>query len=96
MAFVKNLRTGKVANVPDHYVGHPVLGKDLEVIGETTDVVEIQAAPKTKKKKAEYIPAPTDADGDGLVQEGTEWERPLGTDIEEQPAPEPQIEDNEE
>lgn len=92
MAFVKNLRTGKVADVPDHYVGHPILGKDLELIEN-----KVEAAPKTKKKKAEYVPNPVDADGDGLVQDGTEWERPLGTDLpEEQPAPETEIENNEE
>lgn len=92
MAFVKNLRTGKVADVPDHYVGHPVLGKDLVLVED-----KVEAAPKTKKKKAEYVPNPVDADGDGLVQDGTEWERPLGTDLpEEQPAPETEIENNEE
>jgi hypothetical protein len=97
VAFVKNLRTGKVANVPDHYIGHPVLGKDLELISETAETLEVSAAPKTKKKKAEYIPNPVDADGDGLVQDGTEWERPLGVSLpEEQPAPETENEDNEE
>lgn len=83
MAIAKNIRTGKVVTVPDHYIGHEILGKDLTLL---TD--EAQAAPKAKKKQAEYIPAAVDADGDGLVQDGTEWERPVGTEIEEQPAPE--------
>lgn len=83
MAIAKNIRTGKVDSVPDHYIGHPVLGKDLVLETE-----EASAAPKAKKKQAAYIPNAVDADGDGLVQEGTEWERPAGTENEEQPAPE--------
>lgn len=35
----------------------------------------------TAKKKATYNPNPIDADGDGIVQEGTEFERPVGTDL---------------
>jgi hypothetical protein len=34
------------------------------------------------KAKATYNPAAVDADGDGMVQEGTEFERPVGTDLE--------------
>lgn len=38
MAFAKNTRTGKFANVPDHYIGHPVFGGDLILVGsESTD-----------------------------------------------------------
>lgn len=83
MAIAKNIRTDKIVTVPDHYIGHEILGKDLILV---TD--EAPAAPKAKKKQAEYIPAAVDADGDGLVQDGTIWERPVGTEIEEQPAPE--------
>lgn len=90
MAIAINTRTGKVTNVPDHYIGHPVLGKDLELVSS-----EVEAAPKAKKKKATYVPDAIDADGDGLVQDGTEWERPVGTEIEEQPAPETEHETNE-
>lgn len=32
-------------------------------------------------KKTPYIPAATDGDRDGLVQDGTEWERPVGTEV---------------
>jgi len=28
MASAMNKRTGKVTDVPEHYIGHPVLGKD--------------------------------------------------------------------
>jgi hypothetical protein len=49
MALVKNTRTGKTANVPDHYIGHPVLGKDLIAVDG-----KVEAAPKKEnKKKAE-------------------------------------------
>jgi hypothetical protein len=52
MPLVKNKNTGIVKNVPDHYVGHPVLGKNLVLV---TD--EVQAAPKKETKKKEQ-PAP--------------------------------------
>lgn len=83
MAIAKNVRTGKVSIVPDHYIGHPVLGKDLVL-----DSDEASAAPKNKKKQAEYTPDAKDADGDGLVQEGTVWERLATSKTKEQPAPE--------
>lgn len=34
------------------------------------------------KRKATYVPKAIDADGDGLVQDGTEFERPVGTELE--------------
>jgi hypothetical protein len=46
MAFAKNIRTGKTTNVPEHYLGHPVLGKDLVAIDDM-----IEAAPKKEKNK---------------------------------------------
>lgn len=52
MAIVRNTRTGNITSVPDHYVGHEVLGKDLVLV---TD--EAQAAPKKETKKKEQ-PAP--------------------------------------
>lgn len=33
-------------------------------------------------KKNTYKPEAIDADGDGIVQEGTEFERPVGTELE--------------
>ena len=45
MAFAKNIRTGKTVSVPDHYIGHPVLGKNLVSINE------VVAAPKKETKK---------------------------------------------
>ena len=49
MANAKNTRTGKFVSVPNHYIGHPVLGGDLIVIDE-----QVEAAPnKEKKTKSE-------------------------------------------
>ena len=64
------------------------LSKYYEITGIDINQKFLDAAPKNKKKQAEYIPAAVDADGDGLVQDGTIWERPVGTELEEQPAPE--------
>lgn len=94
MALVKNTRTGKVANVPEHYLGHPILGADLVLVEDGAPVA--QEKPVSKKKPAKYVPDAVDGDGDGLVQDGTIWERPEGTEIEGQPAPEDEIENNEE
>lgn len=52
MAQAKNIRTGQVVTVPEHYINHPVLGKNLVAIG-----TEVQAAPKKEKKQKEQ-PAP--------------------------------------
>lgn len=52
MALAINTRTGITVSVPDHYIGHPVLGKNLVL---ATD--EAQAAPKKETKKKEQ-PAP--------------------------------------
>jgi hypothetical protein len=52
MAIVRNTKTGITVSVPDHYVGHPVLGKNLVLATE-----EAQAAPKKETKKKEQ-PAP--------------------------------------
>jgi hypothetical protein len=41
MALAINTRTGKSVSVPDHYIGHSVLGKDLVLEGE-----QVQTAPK--------------------------------------------------
>lgn len=53
MALAKNKRTGKTVSVPDHYIGHPVLGIDLVAAG-----TEVQAAPKKEMKHHKEQPAP--------------------------------------
>lgn len=52
MAHAKNTLTGKTVSVPDHYIGHPVLGKNLVLVTE-----QAQAAPK-KETKTKEQPAP--------------------------------------
>jgi len=92
MAFAINTRTGKAVSVPEHYIGHLILGEDLEPVGSV-----VKAVPKKEnnKKSAKYVPDAVDGDGDGLIQDGTIWERPVDTEIEGQPAP-TNIEENEE
>ena len=46
MTTAKNTRTGKIVSVPDHYIGHPVLGKNLIAVDG-----KVEAAPKKEKKK---------------------------------------------
>jgi len=53
MALATNTRTGKTVSVPDHYIGHPVLGIDLVAAG-----TEVQAAPKKETKYKKEQPAP--------------------------------------
>jgi hypothetical protein len=71
MTTAKNTRTGKIVSVPDHYIGHPVLGKNLIAVNG-----KVEAAPKKEKKKKIEVELP---------QEITE----------EQPAPETNIENEE-
>ncbi len=52
MAQAMNTKTGKIVSVPDHYVGHPVLGKNLVLVSD-----KAQAAPK-KETKIKEQPAP--------------------------------------
>lgn len=52
MASAINKITGKIVSVPDHYIGHPVLGKNLTLLKD-----EAQAAPK-KETKTKEQPAP--------------------------------------
>ncbi len=44
-------------------------------------------------KKPTYKPAAVDADGDGIVQEGTEFERPVDTELEVEVTDQVEIED---
>lgn len=53
MPLVKNKRTGNIVSVPTHYVGHPVLGKDLEVIIDETPA---ESKKETKNKKEQTAP----------------------------------------
>jgi hypothetical protein len=53
MAFAKNTRTDKLVSVPDHYIGHPVLGKNLIAVDG-----KVEAAPKKEKKKKIEVELP--------------------------------------
>lgn len=94
MALFKHKVTGELVSRPAHYADHKVLGKNLELVSEEETKVEVAAPEKKRsaKKTTEYIPAAVDADGDGLVQEGTEWEREVGVEIPQEEI----IENNEE
>jgi hypothetical protein len=77
MALVTNARTGKVVDVPEHYIGHPVLGKDLVVTKASVAPKEAETATPVKKSVKSFFKA-------DVVEE------------QEQPAPEVDIEINEE
>jgi hypothetical protein len=49
MLYIKNVKTGVSDTVPDHYLDHPILGKDL-VLDKT------QAAPKNETTKEQPAP----------------------------------------
>lgn len=71
-----NTVTKKFDFMPDSYVGKfPYLAEEPVVV----EVVE-EVKP-AKKKKAEYVPAAVDSDGDGRVQDGTPFEREVGTEL---------------
>jgi hypothetical protein len=71
MANAKNIRTGKLVSVPNHYIGHPVLGKNLIAVDG-----KVEAAPKKETKKKIEVELPQQI-------------------TEEQPAPETNIENEE-
>lgn len=78
MPKLKNIITGRINWMPASYVGQ----YPYELVDEAPVVepVEIEK-PKKSKKKAEYIPNAVDSDGDGKVQDGTVFERPVGEEL---------------
>lgn len=78
MPQMRNTITGKVNWMPDSYIGQ----FPFQVVEEAPAAETVVEAPKKpKKKKAEYVSPAIDADGDGLVQDGTIFERPVGTEL---------------
>lgn len=71
MALAKNTKTGLVVKVPSHYLGHPVLGKNLVAFGE-----EAPVAPKEKKNKEQPAPVaePVVAEQEPIINENEEQE----------------------
>lgn len=65
--------------VPAWDANNPIFttGPDAEPVVEEAP----KPAKKPRKKKAEYVSPTVDADGDGFVQDGTIFERPVGTEL---------------
>ena len=77
-----NTVTKKWMFMPDSYVGKFPFQTEAEVEAATAPAPEpVQPAKPAKKRKAEYVSPAVDADGDGLVQDGTIFERPVGTEL---------------
>ena len=85
MALAKNTRTGKVVSVPAHYIGHSVLGKNLVAYSD-----KVSAAPKEKNKPAKEAPEAKPFAKNSIFSKSS-----FGSEIEGQPAPETNIEDEE-
>ena len=98
MALFRHKVSGELVDRPAHYAEHPVLGRNLILITEEAEAPKVEKKSRSAKKTTDYIPFAADGDGDGLVQDGTEWERPVGVEIPQEPeeAPEENIENNEE
>jgi hypothetical protein len=81
MPQMRNTITGKINWMPDSYIGQFPF-EVVEEIVEPAAIAEPVAEPaKPKKKKAEYRADAVDADGDGRVQDGTIFEREVGTEL---------------
>lgn len=73
-----NTVTKKYDFMPASYVGK--FPYELVEEAPAAEPVVIEK-PKKSKKKAEYIPNAVDSDGDGKVQDGTIFERPVGEEL---------------
>ena len=77
-----NTVTKKFMHMPDSYVGKfPFITEDEAAQLAQPIVVEVEQVVKPAKKKAKYNPEAIDADGDGRVQDGTPFEREVGTEL---------------
>jgi len=43
---VKNIVTGVISNVPDHYLNHPILGAELVILDEVETASKKETKPK--------------------------------------------------
>lgn len=68
----KHRITGIIVDRPAHYNGHPIIGLNLIPLEE---VPVPQENEKKKSKNKGYKPDAIDGDKDGLVQDGTAFER---------------------
>lgn len=77
-----NTVTQKYELMPASYIGvYPYVEVAEEVVVEAAPEPAPEPVKKSKKRKAEYVSPTVDADGDGLVQDGTIFERPVGTEL---------------
>lgn len=75
-----NTVTEKWMFMPDSYVGKFPFKTEAEI--EPAPAPEpVKPKKSTRKRKAEYVSPTFDADGDGTVQDGTIFERPVGTEL---------------
>ena len=85
-----NTVTKKFMWMPDHYTGQ--FPFETEEVAASKGIVDVEAveAPKPVKAKAKpkkkeaYKADAIDGDGDGLVQDGTAFQRPVGTELTEE------------
>lgn len=84
-----NTVTKKFMWMPDHYTGQ--FPFETEEVAAAKGIVdpEVVEAPKpakskSKPKKEAYKADAVDGDGDGLVQDGTAFQRPVGTELTEE------------
>ncbi|CAB4148660.1 hypothetical protein UFOVP536_16 [uncultured Caudovirales phage] len=54
MPIVRNKKTGVTSSVPAHYLGHPVLGANIELV--TGEFVAAPAQKKGKPTKEQIVP----------------------------------------
>lgn len=54
----------------------PAKKVEAKIKESTEEITEI-----AKEAKPPYVPEAKDGDKDGLVQDGTKWERPVGTEL---------------
>lgn len=83
-----NVITGKFMFMPDSYVGkYPFEQREepAEVVVEAKPApVKRKASAKKAKPKDTYKADAIDGDGDGLVQDGTIYQREAGTELSEE------------
>lgn len=61
---LKHTLTGKTAEYPDHYLGHPVLGRSLELTDEEAHCVDCVVPEPEFIEEDEAIPTPSEVFGD--------------------------------
>tara|TARA_R110001606_G_scaffold265516_1_gene414542 strand:+ start:93 stop:353 length:261 start_codon:yes stop_codon:yes gene_type:complete len=66
--------------MPDHYTGQfPFETEEEAAVKGIVDTEVVEAPKPAETPKVVYNPDAVDGDGDGLVQDGTEFQRPVDT-----------------